>query len=320
MLNQNDARFPLLLDGGTGRELLKRRVPILTHAWASTALFLAPDVVRQVHRDFISAGADIITTNTYGLVRERMAEDGIEERYAELNVTAAKLAQQARDESGRPVAIAAGLPPMSLRSYRPDLAGDFDKLVPLYREQVDILAPHIDLFICETMSTGEEALAAATAATESGKPVWVSWTLDDDHSGRLRSGETITHVAGMLNHLPIAGFLANCCAPESIAAALPELSAIGRGRFGGYANTFLPVNAQGPGYGEQKLDPSDWENYEARALPVRGDLPPEVYAGHARKWLHAGAGIVGGCCGCGPAHIARLRRLIDEAALDRDKP
>jgi S-methylmethionine-dependent homocysteine/selenocysteine methylase len=317
MAKQSNFNRPLLLDGGTGRELLKRRVPILTHAWASTALFLAPDIVRQVHRDFILAGADIVTTNTYGLVRERMAEDGIEERYAELNITAARLVQQARDEAERPVAIAASLPPMSLRSYRPDLAGDFDTLVPRYREQVEILAPHVDLFICETMSTGEEALAAATAAVESGKPVWVSWTLDDDQSGRLRSGETITQVAAMLAHLPVTGFLANCCAPESITAALPEFAAIGRGRFGGYANTFLPVNAQAPSYGQQQLDPSDWESYEARALPVRGDLPPEVYAGHARKWFHAGAGIVGGCCGCGPAHIAQLRRLIDEADADK---
>ncbi|MEJ1976991.1 MAG: homocysteine S-methyltransferase family protein [Acetobacteraceae bacterium] len=302
---------PLLLDGGTGRELLKRGVPILTHIWSGTALLEAPDIVRQVHLDFIKAGADIITTNTYGIVRERLAEIGMEDRFAELNLIAVRVAQHAREQGGRDVAIAGSLPPLS-RSYRPDLVGSFESLLPLYREQVEILAPYVDLFICETMSSADEARAAASAAVESGKPVWVAWTLHDDQSGRLRSGETVTEAAAQLTHLPIEGFLANCCAPESITAALPELASIGRGRFGAYANTFLPVNAQGPSYGAQKLDPSNWKAYQAAALPVRDDLPPTAYAAHARHWRHHGASILGGCCGAGPEHIAHLRRVIDE--------
>src|SRR6478736_4369241 len=80
-----DFNRPLLLDGGTGRELLKRGVPILTEIWSATALLLAPKIVREVHDDFIAAGADIITTNTYGIARERVAREGIEDRYTELN-------------------------------------------------------------------------------------------------------------------------------------------------------------------------------------------------------------------------------------------
>ncbi len=303
---------PLLLDGGMGRELLKRGVPILTHIWSGTALFLTPDLVRQVHRDFIDAGADIITTNTYGLVRDRLAAAGIEARYEELNLTAARLAQQARDESGRTVAIAGSLPPLT-RSYRPDLVLSYEELFPLYREQAEILAPHVDLFICETMTCADEARAAAAAAATTGKPVWVAWTLHEDQSGRLRSGETITEAAAALAELPVAGFLANCCAPESVTAALPALQVIGRGRFGGYANTFLPVDASGPSYGEQKLDTFDWKKYEAAALPLRDDLPPAAYAAHARVWHRAGAHILGGCCGTGPEHIRRLRCILDEA-------
>ena len=74
------------------------------------------------------------------------------------------------------------------------------------------------------MSSADEARAAASAAVESGKLVWVAWTLHDDHSGRLRSGETATEAAALLAHLLIEGFLANCCAPESVTAALPELA------------------------------------------------------------------------------------------------
>src|ERR1700675_1237253 len=116
---------PLLLDGGTGRELLKRGVPILTEIWSATALDLAPDIVRQVHADFIEAGADIITTNTYGISRERVAREGIEHRYTELNQIAGRLAAEARVAAKRSVAIAGSLPPLS-GSYRPDKVGSFD--------------------------------------------------------------------------------------------------------------------------------------------------------------------------------------------------
>jgi S-methylmethionine-dependent homocysteine/selenocysteine methylase len=301
---------PLLLDGGTGRELLKRRVPILTHLWASGALKSAPDVVRQVHRDFIDAGADIVTTNTYGLVRAHMDSIGIGNEFAALNRTAARIAAEARDQSGRSVAIAGSLPPQA-RSYRPDLVGETEYLTERYREQVAILAPLVDLFICETMSTGQEALAAATAAVETGKPVFVSWTLADDRSGRLRNGETITQAAQQLHHLPVHGFLCNCCAPESLTAAAPELAATGRRHWGGYANTFLPVDAHQPTYAQRNLDPSDWDRYEAAALPFRDDLPPDAFASHAQNWRNAGATVLGGCCGASPAHIARLRHVLD---------
>ena len=76
---------PLLLDGGTGRELLKRGVPILTEIWSATALLSCARDRPEVHADFIRAGADIITTNTYGIARERLAREGIEDRYRELN-------------------------------------------------------------------------------------------------------------------------------------------------------------------------------------------------------------------------------------------
>lgn len=307
-----DFNRPLLLDGGNGRELLKRRIPILTHVWASAALYLAPEAVRQVHLDFIKAGADVITTNTYGLVRSKLEQEKVDYTFEELNLIAARLAQEARELSGKQVAIAASLPPLT-RSYRPDLVLDFDALYPLYKEQVQILAPEVELFICETMSTGQEALAAATAASESGKPVWVAWTLADDVSGRLRSGETVGEAAALLDHLPIAGFLVNCSAPESVSAAISELASIRRGNFGAYANTFLPINASGPSYGERKLNPEDWASYESAALPFREDLTPDAYAQHAGSWLKSGAKLVGGCCGCGPEYIALLRRLLDES-------
>jgi S-methylmethionine-dependent homocysteine/selenocysteine methylase len=291
---------PLLLDGGTGRELRRRGVPILDTIWSANALVVAPHTVREVHLDYIAAGADVITTNTYGIIRSELAKEGIEERYAELNRMAGDLARQAREEGGREIAIAGSLPPLR-GSYRPDLVGPLAEILPQYREQVELLAPHVDVFLCETMSSAAEGFAAATAAAESGKPVWVSWTLAEDHSGNLRSGESVTQAAAAIAHLPIAAFLVNCCAPESIAAAMPELAALGRGPIGGYANAFRPV-------------PADWVMERDGLLPLREDLDPEDYAGHVARWHADGARIVGGCCGTGPEHIARLRRMMDERA------
>ena len=295
---------PALLDGGMGRELRNRGVPILDTIWSANALLVAKDVVLQIHKDYIAAGADIITTNTYGVIREDLAKEGIEDKFADLNRLAGRLAIQASRSAVEPVAVAGSLPPLR-GSYRPDLVGSFDDIVPLYREQAEVLEPYVDLFLCETMSSGEEARAAATAACEFGKPVWVSYTLHEDKSGRLRSGETIAAAAAMIADLPVSGVLANCCAPESIDAAMAALVALNRGVAGGYANTFKPVPADWTLDGEKETD---------GLLGLREDLDPEHYATHAGAWLKAGARVIGGCCGTGPAHIARLKQLIASAA------
>ena len=262
---------PALLDGGMGRELRNRGVPILDTIWSANALLVAKDTVLQVHKDYIAAGADIITTNTYGIIRSELKKEGIEDKFVELNRLAGKLAITASRSSEEGVAVAASLPPLR-GSYRPDLVGKFDEMVPLYREQAEILEPYCDLFICETMSSGEEARAAATAAGEFGRPVWVSFTLHDDKSGKLRSGETITEAAAKLKDLPVSGILANCAAPESIDAAMPELAKLGKVA-GGYANTFQEV-------------PKDWvmdgKKPTDGLLKLRKDLNPEHYAAHAK--------------------------------------
>ena len=92
------------------------------------------------------------------------------------------------------------------------------------------------------MSSAVEGRAAALAACQTGKPVWVAWTLHEDRSGKLRSGETISAAVEILSDLPVSGYLANCCAPESIANALPQLVETGAAYVGGYANTFQPIH------------------------------------------------------------------------------
>ena len=295
---------PVLLDGGLGRELRFRGVAVPETIWSAGALLTDPAVVRQIHLDYIAAGADIITTNTYGIIRADLAKEGIEDRFASLNTLACDLAMQARDNASREVMIAGSLPPLG-GSFRPDLVGSSNKIQALYSEQAELLAPHVDLLLCETMSSAAEGRAAAKAACDTDRPVWVAWTLHEDQSGNLRSGESITDAVQALQDLPVHGLLVNCCAPESVTRAMPRLVATGIEWIGGYANTFTPI-------------PEDWELDGEKEtdglLTLRSDLNPENYAAHVTEWLKTGATVVGGCCGTRPSHIAKIRSNIDTYA------
>lgn len=287
----------IILDGGMGQELAARGLETSDGLWSARALVTAPDDVMAVHRDFIDAGADVITTNTYASTRRRLdpVDEGAFER---LNRRAGELANRAREESGREVRIAGSLPPLH-GSYRPDRVRPVEELEPLYREQAELLTEFVDLFLCETMSTAAEALAAARGAAATGLPVWVSWTVADDGSGRLRSGETVAEAIRALGTIDADGLLLNCAMPESIDAAMPELAQSANERFGAYANGFSAI---GEGF-----DVADGANVPQR----RTELTPEAYARFARGWIDRGASIVGGCCEVGPAHIGALRRMVD---------
>jgi S-methylmethionine-dependent homocysteine/selenocysteine methylase len=287
---------PVLMDGGMGMELKKRGFG--GEHWSASALIDAPHAVRELHEDYIRAGAQIILTNTYGTIRRRFAESDVTDRFTKLNVLAGELACEARANTDPNVLIAGSLPPY-FGSYRPDLTHDFAKIEPMYREQASLLAPYVDFFICETMSTAEEARGAVSGAASTGKPVWVSWTVLDDSSGLLRSGESPTEAWAALRGLPVSGLLLNCSAPEAIGAAIPELVSLSDWPVGGHGNAFGGI----PGGWFGKNDGLD-------VLGKRDDLDPDGYARQVQKWIRVGAKVVGGCCEIGPAHIARMRDLI----------
>lgn len=290
-----------LLDGGMGRELLRIGAPFRQPEWSALALMEAPDRVLEAHRNFIAAGAEIITVNSYAVVPYHIGEERFARRGQELVELAARLARQAADEADRPVRVAGSLAPL-FGSYEPE---QFDAaLAPdLYRPIVEAQAPFVDVWLAETMSSVAEA-NAAVAAIERGRrddqPIWLAFCLPDvtvSPEPTLRSGESI---AGLVDSLcgdgscRVDAFLINCSVPESIEAALPVLRAVVPGGLpiGAYANTFTPkavVQAANSGISEQ-----------------RSELTPGVYADAADGWIELGATIVGGCCGIHPEHIVEL--------------
>ncbi|MEE2607908.1 MAG: homocysteine S-methyltransferase family protein, partial [Pseudomonadota bacterium] len=108
-----------LLDAGMGKTLSLKGVKIPPTIWSANALLVAPEIVVEIHKENIDAGADIITTNSYGVIRGELAKEGIESKYKELNQIAGQLAKRANSETGSQALIAGSLPPQN-GSYRPD--------------------------------------------------------------------------------------------------------------------------------------------------------------------------------------------------------
>ena len=284
-----------LLDGGMGQELLARSTQPAHPMWSAKVLLDEPGIVQAVHEDYIRAGAEVITLNTYSVTPERLARDGQPDLFTPLQTRALDLAWRAKDACGKDVRIAGCLPPL-FASYRPDLAPDFDTNLALYRQIVAAQAERVDLLQCETLSSIVEATAACTAAAESGLPVWVGLSVNDDTSQTLRSGEPLADALTALDGLGAEAILLNCSIPEAISKALPQVIAAGLPA-GAYANGFTGIEALQPG---GTVD----------GLQVRQDLTPDAYADFALGWVDAGAQIVGGCCEVGPAHIAEIARRL----------
>jgi S-methylmethionine-dependent homocysteine/selenocysteine methylase len=293
-----------ILDGAMGTELRARGVKVPDYQssiWSALALIEAPEAIVAVHQDYIRAGADVITVNNYAVTSKLLARENMAHRLAELTLLACELAVAARDkvmsqnDEQRNVRIAGSLPPLDT-SYRYDLVGSFAENIEAYDEMARLLAPHVDILLCETMTTAEEARAAATAAANTGKPVWVSWTLKSG-GGRLRGGDDIATAVKALDGLPIDAMLFNCCAAEPIAASLAALHSLTSKPIGAYCNPVLKE----PAGGAPQPTPSE-------------KLNADDYARVVAEWLSLGATIVGGCCDTSPAHIAAISRLARSGA------
>ena len=288
----------VVLDGGMGQELRRRSSRPASPLWSAQVMLDEPHLVVAAHRDFIDAGARVITANTYSATPPRLTRDGEPGLFEPLHAAALDAAHKAREQSGRDVRIAGCLPPL-VASYRPDLAPDDDTCLREYRRMVDVQAGGADLFLCETMSLTREARAATIAAAESKLAVWTAFTVDDGDGTRLRSGEPLAEAAREVVAAGAERVLVNCAVPEAVTTAMEELAGLGV-PFGGYANAFTSVGALQPG---GTVD----------VLEARTDLDPAAYAEHALRWVEQGATIVGGCCEVGPAHIAALTERLTAA-------
>jgi S-methylmethionine-dependent homocysteine/selenocysteine methylase len=289
-----------ILDGGMGQELMRRSGAKPTRLWSAQVMFDMPDLVRDVHIDFIRAGAQIVTLNSYSCTPERLAPFGMLDQFEPLQNKAYELARQAADTVGVPVKLAGCLPPL-IQSYQPNLVPADSVLRDTWQRIVDIQAKRVDLIIAETLTTEREGRIAAQVISEAGLPAWIAFSTDDRDGKKLRSDEPLAGAVSSATEAGAQALLINCSWPEAVPQALPVL-AMSEKPTGAYANGFTGISAMTP-TGTVDL------------LRARDDIGPDAYAEHAIQWAKAGASIVGGCCEIGPAHISALRdRLMNAKA------
>lgn len=294
-----------ILDGGMSRELLRLGAELKQPEWSALALMNSQDIVRQVHAEFIAAGADVITTNSYALVPFHIGEDRFAADGASLIALSGALAREAAHASGRAVTVAGGLPPI-FGSYEPENF-DASRVQDYLSVLVLNLAPHVDVWLGETLSLIAEGEAVAVAVKDTGKPFWISFTLADDAAAvaggepKLRSGETVADAAEWAAGSGASVLLFNCARPEVMKKAIEVAASVLRARgadleIGVYANAF-----------ESDTDESAANEglHETRA-----DLTTDAYSRFACDWVDAGATLIGGCCGIGAAHIHTLAGVL----------
>lgn len=292
----------VVLSGACGTELERRGAATPLPLWSAAALIDAPDLVRDVHRDHVRAGADVVTANTFRTLRRTLARAGLDPRGTRaLVATAVRLAREgiAAAAPGRRVLVAGSVAPLE-DCFRPDLVPDDATLRTEHGLRVgDLVAARADLALVETMNTVREAVAALGACAAAGLPAAVSFTCAP--GARVLSGEAVADaVAAVLPLRPLA-ILVNCCALDVATTALDAIVA---------AAGDVPAGVYANGLGAPD-DVAGW-----RFEPGRG-ADRAAYRAAVERWVARGARWVGGCCGTTPETVADVRDVLDRTAARR---
>ncbi|WP_423907197.1 homocysteine S-methyltransferase family protein [Candidatus Spongiihabitans sp.] len=292
----------ILLDGGVSTEIQKRGVPLDANVWSGLTTKTHPDQVRQVHEDYIRAGAQVITANTYSTARHVLESINLGHEAQALNFKSVQIAKQARDNAADDDVWIAGsmssMPPLT--SHREVATGAH--VEASYQELAEALAlAGVDLIITEMMRDIDNATMVINAAVSTGLPVWIGYSTMmaedgiDVKSLRWKNTDSIATAPDFTTLVktlsPLGGQAAGIMHTQ-VGNIEPALEVLGKHWSGAklaYAETgclLLP----------------EWRFEEV--------CSPLDYAAEVKKWIKKhGVQIVGGCCGTGPEHIRALKHL-----------
>jgi S-methylmethionine-dependent homocysteine/selenocysteine methylase len=316
------------MDGGTGSELQRRGVNISRGAtvekrptapakyasiqvpgvnyrsvtgvgvWSAPANVEVPEIVRQVHEDYLQAGAEIIITNTFFTTRAKLAEIGEQDRWKEYVYAAVKLAQEARAKVKPEAYLAGGFAP----PFNGNLHEELENVaVELAKSGVDFLLP--EYFGGDTIHENpiKDCVTAVDACATTGLPVFLG-VCNVKNDGTMLYGETFKELAQALEGHNLDGIFLMCSLPPAVSACLPRLRDAYTGPIGAYAEL---------GYEE---NPKFGTSPDEQFFAIEGQqYTPERYAEFAGKWKEMGAQVIGGCCGTGPEHIRAVRTAIQRS-------
>ena len=288
----------VLLDGGTGSEIERQGVKMNDLAWCGIAHMEQPEVVRKVHESYIHAGADVIIANTFSTAPHILQRLGLEDKIAEINQSAVRLALQARDNTGQDVCIAASMSSTpafdSVRMPTDDAAREG------YLRQAELLVEAgAELIIAEMMRDIDNARIVVGAARSTGIPVWTGFSAFINNDNDVTNYVSIRGLE--LEILPFKNMVEEVLSVGCDAAGVMHTSV----HHTGPALTELNKLWGGPvfAYAESgHFVPPSWKFEDI--------ISPQDYLGYARRWINQGVKVIGGCCGMGPEHIRVLRENL----------
>ncbi len=291
---------PVLIDGATGSECLRRGTVRLPNGWSGGAVLSNPEIVLGIHADYLALGAEMIASNTFATGRNVLEDAGVADDFALCNRRAIELAIEARARAGADhVLVAGGISNWSFSGNRPSL----DTLRHITIEQATIMRDAgADLLSLEMMVDMERLEVTLDAVSTVGLPIWVGFSIGPEE------GQPVDQLS---NPVPLRddGLLADAvaltvgyqavdvlCIMHSdvrlTARGIEEIRRHWDGPIGAYAHA------------AQRLDGE---------LNFEDVISPEHYADYCPAWLDAGATIIGGCCGIGPKHM----EVVAETLLPR---
>jgi 5-methyltetrahydrofolate--homocysteine methyltransferase len=279
----------LLADGATGSNLFERglRSGDAPELWNSDH----PDRIAQLHREFVEAGADIILTNSFGGTRHRLKLHKAEDRVAELNVAAARIARTEADRAARTVLVGGSMGPTG-EILEPLGPLSLDAAREAFAEQAGALARGgADMLWIETMSSVDETEAAIAGGRTTDLPIVA--TLSFDTNGRTMMGITPSELAGLHRKHELAACGSNCgTGPSELVACMVNLATASEPTavLVAKANCGIPQFRDGE---------------------ICFDGTPELMARYACLALDSGARIIGGCCGTSPTHLRIMRQALE---------
>ncbi len=293
----------LLLDGATGTELEKRGVPMNSKAWSAEAILTHPDIVQAVHEDYLRAGAEIITANTFSTARHILLRAGLMAQFRQLNRQAVRLAARAREEEATsPAVIAGSIAPTTFCSDPTKCYPPLAEAYSWYLEQAEILAEAgVDLLIIEMIEDIEQASLAVKAACTAGLPVWLGFSCRRNDAGDImlwERGHTLAEGIKAVSRIGGSAAFIMHTEVSDTADAFALLKSCRQETLGVYAHSGRFVM------------PS-WQFNDI--------ISPKEYAVEAGRWIQMGARIIGGCCGIGPAHIRELKKRYCSPLYDSQK-
>ncbi len=278
-------------DGAIGTMLLEAGLP-LSRCYEELCL-AEPRRIEEIHRAYISAGARVIETNSFGANAVRLGRFGLEERVAEINRAAAGIASKAA--RGKEVYVAGSVGPLGI-SADEALSRGIDRGA-CFREQITaLLEGGVGLIFLETFVSFEEMEIAFRAQKESGAEVTIC-SFSPRPDGKISCGMLLEEALAKMRALGAKMVGVNCMnGPHGMAPLLQRVSAPG------------PLAAY-PNAGHPKCD-------EGRFIY---QASPEDFAQAAREMIAAGARLVGGCCGTTPKHIAAIAAAIADLEAGQSK-